>query len=362
VTLVTSLAVDTESQDRKIRYPQISRLTPEKRRLAYWRCAVGFFSTSARCNPHWTHVLYTNDSDPVRIGLMDIRLFLGELGVTIRHLPFENYRPPHGLSTTFRNAFYKHEVLEAAASDHEGGIILLDCDCISSRHEPEIASLLCGNSLLLLDVAPHRDPFHRTQGISRADMGQFFRAFDSSYPVRYPRWFGGEFVAGPAPLLRRISKEFKATFRMVTDHPEAANLRISSGQTMLDNDEFIASYVYNRSDISHRDAGAFVKRMWTGEDASRCEDDRRYAIWHLPNEKNTGFPLLFAQCIDPASEFWRVPLNDLPAFLGGFFGVPHRTQFPSQSTCQRAANSAKRLAKQLIPHSIWNGARKWLYR
>ena len=110
-------------------------------------------------------MFYTNDRDPIRSGSIDIRAFLADLGVSIQHLPFERFRPPHGFSTSFRNAFYKHEVLEAASQDYDGGLIFLDCDCVCSRHDPGIAPLLGSRSLLLLEVAPHRDPFEKTQDI-----------------------------------------------------------------------------------------------------------------------------------------------------------------------------------------------------
>jgi hypothetical protein len=79
-TLITSIAVDTESEDEKAHYPQLAHLRSRKRREVYWKCAAVFFATSVRGDQAWRRILYTNDCEPVTVRKIDVHSFLQSIG------------------------------------------------------------------------------------------------------------------------------------------------------------------------------------------------------------------------------------------------------------------------------------------
>src|SRR3954465_11319456 len=92
------ICVDEDKRDNTIQYLSIPNQNGNQRRIIYWRCAVVSFATSVRCNPQVRHALYTNDPHPVLINGGDAKEKLREMGVEVKIIPFEVFKPPMGFS------------------------------------------------------------------------------------------------------------------------------------------------------------------------------------------------------------------------------------------------------------------------
>lgn len=356
--IVTTVAVDEDQGSRKIKYSQISHYGPKMRREIYWKCATVLLCTSVRCNLGWKHVLYTNDKKPVRFNGNDVRDFLKGLGVEIRGLSFNHFKIPIGLSKIFRNNFYKLDVLYDIASRENEYSIMLDSDCVLTKSINGIENRMKGDHILLLEIFKRKDFLQKAQGISMKDMGDIFKNIDPDYPVDCPLWFGGEFIAGHSKTLYPLIIEIKKVFDRTVLMSREQEIKFDCGTNILDNDEYLASFVYNLPGVSYHDAGDIVKRMWTGPDGNRSDEDLNYNIWHLAAEKHLGFPLLFEECINPDSDFWKIDLGEFNIYLGEYLGVPERKKHPAKSVSKVAFNVIKNTAKNLLPLNLYNSIRR----
>ncbi|MBC6699253.1 hypothetical protein [Hymenobacter sp. BT190] len=345
MAIVTSLCVDTAGTPASV-YPQLLDVGVQERRRLYWQCTVVFFATSVRCNPGVTHLFYTNDEAPACWGGIDYRAFLEQLGVQTRLLPFEEFCPPPAFGTEFRNAFYKLEVLrEMARPEAEDGSILLDSDCVWTRPAPALLALLRQpGTLLLLDAEPDTGPDTKVHGLSRRDIGNLYRQLDPTYPVAVPHHYGGELLGGSRPRLAEVAAALEVFWKLVLrSHPTAAP-RFASGRSLFDGDEYLTSFVYNRLERPGVDASPFIRRIWTSYRKTNVRPtDLQLPIWHLPNEKNQGLPILCQRVLNPHSAFWSTPTTDLATYLGRFLGIPQPLWHP-----QRLLIMARKLPRLLV--------------
>lgn len=345
MAIVTSLCVDTAGAPASV-YPQLLDVGAEQRRRVYWQCTMVFFATSVRCNPGVRHLFYTNDEAPANWGGVDFRAFLAELGVETRLLPFVEFCPPPQFGTEFRNAFYKLEVLrELARPDADAGSLLLDSDCVWTRPMPALLELLRQpQTLLLLDAEPDTGPDTKVHGLSRRDIGDLYRQLDPAYPVAVPRHYGGEILGGSRDRLAELAGRLHTLWHNVLRDYPAAPPRFASGRSLFDGDEYLTSFVYNSLAQPGLDASPFIRRIWTSYRKTDVRPtDMELGIWHLPNEKNQGLPLLCRRVLDRNSLFWRTPPADLAPYLGRFLGVPQPLWQP-----QRLLILARKLPRLLV--------------
>lgn len=140
--------------------------TSRQRRLIYWKCAAVSFATSIRCNPGIRHILYTNDLAPVRYKGRDLRTFLTDMGIEIRYLPFEVFKPLPGLSKKFKNAFYKLDVIRELGKFVNQYSIVLDSDCVWVKNNQSFFQSLDQEKLLVYDCYQHKDPYEKRSGLN----------------------------------------------------------------------------------------------------------------------------------------------------------------------------------------------------
>ncbi|QDA58879.1 hypothetical protein [Hymenobacter jejuensis] len=342
--IVTSLCVD-EAHEPASFYPQLRDVSADKRRRVYWQCTVVFFSTSVRCNPDARHLLYTNDAAPATWDGVDHREFLSSIGVEIRQLSFQTFCPPQRFSKEFRNAFYKLDVLQElakpTAADHS---LLLDSDCVWTRPDPKLISLVQSDALLLLDAEPESTPDTKIHGLSRRDMGNLYRELDPNYPVEAPLHFGGEIIGGSRARLGEVVEQLRAIQDQVLVEYPAGPPRFSSGRTLFDGDEYLTSFVCNRLPRPWTDTSPFIRRIWTSyRNTNVRRSDVQLTIWHLPNEKMQGLPVLCRQMLRRDSAFWRLAPTNLAGYLGRYLGVPNPVWSP-----QRLLTLANKLPRLVV--------------
>jgi hypothetical protein len=321
MNILTTLAV--EKRDHSFN-PQLYYLTNDSKRITYWKCCATFFSTSIRCNPRARHILYTNDLQPVQIGKTDIKQFLMDLGVEIRYFTSKGFVPPARFSTFHTPTFYKLAVIKDLVRQPGQQYLILDSDCIWTRPDQALNTILASGKILPYDVYSLTDPDKKVHGISRRDLGTLFRRIDPGYPDPAPVWYGGEIIAGSSENLQLFIQKAEETFRYVIDHfPVAPTL--PNGKKIFDGEEYLTSFVYNTIPERCIAANGFIRRIWSSKELNNVQaSDLDIPIWHMIGEKMQGIPVLFEEVVNPASAFWSVPLADLSRYLGGYVGVPRR--------------------------------------
>ena len=322
MNIVTSICIDEDQSGDHIHYPATLGAKSDQRRLIYWKCVTVFFATSVRCNPEARQIVYTNDQQPVIVKGVDIREYLTDLGVEIRYLPFQHFKPPVGYSKSFRNAYYKLDVMKALAVE-EGDSILLDSDCVWTKPYSEIKRLLQSDVVLLYDVYKSYLKSHNSHYRTRIDMGNLYRKINPGYPKEEPVQFGGEFIAASSKNLKLITALLEEVYAEVIAKAKEQPLQIDKDRSIFDGDEFIASYVYNHMPLPYVDAKNIIGRIWNALKYSNASEQHlELTIWHVPSEKTQGIPLLFNKVMDKQSAFWTTPLSEFNIYLGKYLGIP----------------------------------------
>lgn len=264
--------------------------------------------------------------------------------MAICYLPFVEFNPPRAFATEFRNAFYKLEVLrELARPDAPAASLLLDSDCVWTRPAPELwAQLQRPDALLLLDAEPESAPDTVIHGLSRRDIGDLYRTLDPAYPVAAPVHFGGEIIGGSRARLAEVLAGLRALWAQALRDFPAAPPRFRSGRALFDGDEYLTSFVCNR--LPWTDASPYIRRLWTSyRNINVRPADVRLPLWHLPNEKTQGLPVLCRRVLNPDSAFWRLAPTALAGYLGRYLGVPRAVWQP-----RRLLTLATKLPRLLV--------------
>jgi hypothetical protein len=341
-TIVTFLADDDERRQRRVIYPNIAGLGPEARSAAYWRCVAAFFATSKRANVQAKHIFYTNRIPGNSPTSQEVLSFIGGLGVEVRELPFRHYRNPANLCSRFMNIFYRLEVLRDLANALGDELfVVLDSDCVWTRSIQEFVARFGDGELHAIEIFKQSDPDVPVHlGIRKRDLAAAFKRVDPEFSVDCPKWYGGELFAGSTDALFRFITRFDDVYRRFVTHSGLHDIELG-GVKWLDTDEYTNSLVMNSMDVS--DEPGFVHRVWTEADGNPDANHLSVPVVHLLAEKHRGFRALYPYCIDRNSEFWAIPLPDIPAFLGEFFGIPRRIRFHKLTPLERLKKSAKRL-------------------
>jgi hypothetical protein len=322
INIVTSICVDQEEGDENVIYPSTLGASKNKRRLIYWKCAAALLATSKRCNPKARHILYTNDKNEVKIGSFDLRGYLKEIGVEVIQLPFRHFVPPSGYSLSFKNAFYKLDVIKAMGDLENDYSILLDSDCVWTKPSEEFINQITSENILLYNVYFESKPGEVYYDV-RLALGKIYKEIDPTYPDPAPIQYGGELISGKATHLRVIAHKMKEVFDTVVKRYKAGPPVFFRESSLFDGDEFLSAFVLNNMPFKKVEANKYLKRIWNTFRVSTVKpEDMDLVIWHMPFEKTQGFPLLFKEVINKNSEFWSVPIDQFNVYLGQYLGVP----------------------------------------
>jgi|GEM_PF-2145366 len=340
VRIATCICIDTDENDANILYRGLSSkpLASDVRRTIYWRLVTTFCCSSIRCNPNEDHYVYTNDPDEIIIDRINIKKFLKKIGVKIIILPFQKFVPLPEHCKSFKNAFYKLEVIAKLGTNEDAASLLVDSDCLWHKYNEKLLSTInSDNYILLRDTYEVNDYWiEQPHHISRAGMGNVYSEINSNYPTPYPIWYGGEFIGGRGRNLQTIARELI----VLIDDLRARNLNppMSKIRNLFDNEEYVSNFAYNKKLVNIYESKEFIKRIYTtGRDEPKMKDtamqestynvtsqDFNIPIWHLPGEKQNGLQFIFQEAINPRSKFWKVPLNEFTTYLGRYVGIPER--------------------------------------
>jgi hypothetical protein len=185
-------------------------------------------------------------------------------------------------------------------------------------------SVIQSDVLLLLDAEPESLPDTKIHGLSRRDMGDLYRELDPEYPVAVPIHFGGEIIGGSRERLAEVADQLSAFWKKIVREYPTSPPRFRSNRNIFDGDEYMTSFVCNRLPRPWTDASPFIRRIWTTyQNTNVRAADVHLSIWHLPNEKMQGLPILCQKVVKRDSRFWRIQPEALAEYLGSYLGVPH---------------------------------------
>lgn len=325
--IVTSIAVDQDKKGKNINYPMLGNQQGEKRNI-YWRCVVSFCITAKHLNPKANVLVYTNDTHEINIEGFDVRAEFSKRGIIIKYLPFKKFDPdPH--SKSYRNAFYKLEVIDALGLE-ELPSILVDSDCLWTKYDSNfIQALSKPNTLILQDTYQRnsRPESRNPHNLSMKEMGELYNQFGlfENNPV-YPIWFGGELIGSTPQVFALLGERLFQTMEYCKDKIDSGgNLTFKNGRSIFDNDEFISSYVFNSLEkVKILDSfGIYSRRIFTSLEHNNVRNkDLDLLIWHLPDAKMNGLRLVYDDLINPQSEFFKLKDGEHAEYLGKHVGIP----------------------------------------
>jgi len=309
-------------------YPQLGGLRAGRRRRSFWKCVAVFFASGRRCNPDAELMLFTNDRKPPVIDGVNVGSLLAGWGVSIVQTPF-TFMPPRHASGSFRNTYFKLDAVKALGAYRDDFVMHLDADCLWTRPGDKLRRYAESDRLTLYAVYGRPGPAEKAGDLTGHEMAALYRRIDPGYPESAPVRFGGELIAGRGEWFAEIDSQLTDVFAGLVQRSRREPPRFANGRTVFDGEEYLSCFVLNKFWGSRwQDAAEYVKRIWdTNVYSNASPDDLGKTVWHMPAEKQRGFPLLFREVVSPDSEFFHVPLDRFAAYLGEFVGIPERKRF-----------------------------------
>ena len=213
----------------------------------------------------------------------------------VKKVPFETFEIPEKFPWAL--AFYKlcalnHMVENGDEYEH---LLLMDADTYTT-HSYEELWMEADYGVLLFPVG---------HSFNHSDREIIRRDFTRYYPEEAGRCnlvhYGGEFVAGRQENL----KKYLGYCQHIYDKLKAADYEMEPHA----GDETIWSIaaVLAKQEMPITEAGAYIYRFWTGDFylTSTVTVSNPVCIWHIPNEKETGFVRLY-QYYQKNKEFPKV--------------------------------------------------------
>lgn len=326
-TIATWLYAESEAEQSH--YPRVTgegAASSDRFQAVYWRCAVVSLATSRRLNAGATHVFYTNLDVLPTIDGHDLNALFAAWGVETVTLPYA-FLPPDGYYDQWRSQFYVLDILRHLAGrlGDRDVAVLLDSDIVWTHPATRLAAATRRAGALTYDIG--LDPDERMHGLTLRGMGALYGEvlealhIDRPAPEAPPPYTGGEIVAATGATLRRMDALFDGLWaEMLRRH--------AAGLPRFYEESHALSFLYYALDILDGTANPFVRRIWTalpdGNDARPT--DLSLTLWHVPDQKRTGFQHLFADVMTPDSAFWALSPGDaFRRYVGRFLSIPSRT-------------------------------------
>ncbi|KHL24895.1 hypothetical protein PK98_13570 [Croceibacterium mercuriale] len=298
-------------------FPQIGGNSADAGAKAiYWRCVVTFYATSLQHNPHNPHAFFTNTDLPSVDGI-DIAALFARWGVEVIRLPI-TYRIPLGRVDSWGNQFYIFDIIDhCARSGRWPSVIVLDSDVVwTSAAEPMERQVTLDGALSYVHDLDAYPAGEQINGVTREQLVRFMARHGG--PVQDTMVYcGGEIFCATLPAMIAMADRVPALWQAILAGEEDAPKE----------EAHLLSLLYVMEGYPLGNADPFIKRMWTTfKHNNLVPGDERLAIWHLPAEKRSGFPALFARLKGHGLER-RDPLELAVSReeMGRIFGVPRRS-------------------------------------
>lgn len=287
-----------ESEEEKSKYPNNKGDSSSKKfQEVYWKCVVVFYETSMRFNPGAKHVLFTNSKELPTINGFSISNFLNENEIELVSLT-NKYPLPNNYFDRFRNQFFEFSIIDylAGKMQEDDGFLLLDSDCIFSKSAMPLFSLLQKEKSAITYVVDIEREY-QVHGVTGDDM----RSISADWGLELkenPYYCGGEVLLAKGSFIKDVANHFPELFQDML-------YRNKKGLPKFNEEAHVLTYYYYKHMANMNGLKPFIKRLWTNRNYFRNvdKDSKNLVIWHLPNEKTTGFAKLFEQhCALPLSK------------------------------------------------------------
>lgn len=279
-----------ESAAEKSKYPNNKGDASSKKfQEVYWKCVVLFYETSIRYNKDAKHILFTNTKELPTIDGFKVVDFLEENAIQLVCL--ENKYPlPTDYFDRFRNQFFEFSIIDymAATLHDDDGFLLLDSDCIFSKPAAPLFSMLQKEESAITYVVDLEREY-QVHGVTGDDMKSICADWGLEL-TENPYYCGGEVLLAKGKFLKNVAEHFPALFQNMLE-------RNKKGLPKFNEEAHTLTYYYYKHKANMNGLKPFVQRLWTNRNYFRNVDEqsKNLMIWHLPNEKNTGFARLFEQ-------------------------------------------------------------------
>jgi hypothetical protein len=283
----TWLCLDDKNEESIYHQVGSNSSSPEFQKV-YWRCIFDFFAYNMRFNPSYEYVLFTNKKvEDILIDTINVIKELQMLNVNIIDIPF-SYKLPIGYYKAWHNQLFELDIFKHCNKlfSNDDIILLLDSDCLITKSLNELFDMCDSKGCITYIINYPLE--YRINGITRIQMKTLFEELIGSSINVAPAYHGGEFAMVKIHSLKNIMKDFEPVFNKMKN-------KFNNGEKVKFNEEaHFLSFLYYINGFSGGEANVFIKRMWNAPRFFDVQkDDEKFAIWHLPASKKSGFKKLF---------------------------------------------------------------------
>jgi hypothetical protein len=298
-----------DALEEKSKYPNNKGdSTSPEFQAVYWRCIVVFFKTSLRFNTHVKHVIFTNTTSIPTIDGLDLNVFFKEHNVELIVLQ-NKYPLPNNYFGAFRNQYFEFSIIDhmAAKMRADDTFLLLDSDCVFTSPLDTAFMKLNDQDIAMTYVVNHVEKY-TIHGVTGKEMRQIFEDFNVPLD-KNPLYSGGELLFAKGAFIKAVALDFPRLFQNMLD-------RYKKGRPKFNEEAHVLSYYFYKYGAQMAAMDSYIKRLWTNKNYYRNvkPNDKKLAIWHLPNEKKTGIAKLFRK-LTSGDDFTKLPEKEYQELL-----------------------------------------------
>lgn len=275
----------------------------------YWRCAFSLFESSTRLNSDTRHILFVNQDPPTQLDHLATSALIAAFNIEIVTLPTFT-RPPKDYYLAWNTQFIILDILDWLTHHTSPAdlVYILDCDCIFHRPistDMELKAREC-QSLLYTIGYPHDS---KVNGLTLDELRDISNQLDPQAHLDRFVYNGGEFLCLRANQLSRFSDQARSVYRACLDRHQDQLLKFNEEAQLL-------SFVEDQMGYPPKTANAYIKRIWCNRynyaNIDGSEDD--LILWHLPDQKGTGFLRRYRSICLQAGGYRAANLDDHTVF------------------------------------------------
>lgn len=301
-------------------------------RQIYYAAIELAFRTYRRWLPE-ARILLVSDAEPPK----STRNQLDDVEAEWLEAPFDS-RTPVPLGPTFQSSLYTIDAINAlvqAATTDDEPLLLLDPDCLAVR---PLAALAARATQRIGAYPLNFAPEYVSNGLSGTQAAVLHTKLNPQLHG-VPPYFGGEYYGFTRNLMLPIQERIRGALQL-----SVALAR--EGQPRFSTEEHIMNYALRGVDVDVVDDS--VRRIWTAPTHRTVTgDEGSLTLWHLPSEKDRGFPRALQAARERESWFY----SDESTFrrhMGKLLGLGRRP--PSRFVYDTVAREARGIQSRWRNH------------